>query len=245
MSRILKIISTLLLIPLVGVAYTFYIYFSADVGKLKSLKPIYDSKAQTYKLLPKSSGWVPLENISYLSRWAILVSEDWAFYDHKGVDYNQLKIVFDELIVNGTLSRGASTISQQVVKNIFLTNERSLLRKFKEVIITYKLEQNLTKDEILGVYLNLVELGKNIYGIKDASYYYFEKHPSKLDAREGAFLAMLLPSPKKYSISFREGKLTDFAKEVMSSILVKLRQAKKITEEERVLLESESFFWEE
>jgi monofunctional biosynthetic peptidoglycan transglycosylase len=245
MKTVLKILSILLLIPILGFGYVCYIYYSADVIQLKELKPVYDIKSKSYLLKPKSKSWVPLSKISNVSKWAIIVSEDWAFYEHQGLDYNQLSIVFEDLVENGTLSRGASTISQQVVKNIFLSNERSLIRKFKEIIITHKLEQNLSKDEILALYLNLIELGRNIYGIKDASYYYFEKPPGELSTREGAFLAMLLPSPKKYSISFRAGKLSDFAKEVISSILVKLRQAKIITEEERIIFESESFFWEE
>lgn len=241
MKRILKIFS---LFTALGAGYALVLYLSVDVESLKRLKPVYNQKVKEYELTASSKSWVPLTKVSNLAKWSILVSEDWAFYEHDGIDFDQLKIVLSEFFESGNLSRGASTISQQVVKNIFLSRERSISRKLKEWIITYKLEKNLSKDEILEVYINLIELGKNIYGIKDASYYYFEKHPSKLSAKEGAFLAMLLPSPVKYSSSFRNETLSEFAKETIDSILVKLRQAKVITEEQRVLEANSSFFWE-
>ena len=245
MKRLFTILASISLLPLMASLYVFFLYLSVDVDQLRTHKPLYDVKSKAYRLTKNSDSWIDSSKVSHIAKWAIVVSEDWAFFEHQGVDYNQLKIVLEEFLETGVLSRGASTISQQVVKNIFLDNERSILRKFKELIITYKLEKKLSKKEILEVYLNLIELGKNIYGIKDASYYYFEKHPSKLTAKEGAFLAMLLPSPRKYSSSFREGKLSEFAKETIHSILIKLRQAKKITEQQRVVFEDESFFWEE
>lgn len=90
-----------------------------------------------------------------------------------------------------------------MVKNVFLSSERTISRKIHELILTHKVEQVLTKDKILEVYLNCIEFGPNIYGIREASYHYFKKHPSALNPREAAFLAMLLPSPKGYYISFK------------------------------------------
>ena len=230
LKNILKAIFVLSLVPAGLAAYVFFLYFTSDIDSLKKNNPKKD--------------WVKIERVSYYAKWAIVVSEDWAFYEHQGVDFNQLELVIKESIGKHKLTRGASTISQQVVKNLFFSNERSIIRKFKEMILTYKLEQVLTKDRILELYLNIAELGEDLYGIKAASKFYFNKKPYALSAKEGAFLAMLLPSPKKYSISFRNRELTDYAKSTVDSILVKLRQAKIISEDQRVEMENETFTWE-
>jgi monofunctional biosynthetic peptidoglycan transglycosylase len=106
------------------------------------------------------------------------------------------------------------------------------------------LEHYFTKSEILEISLNLSELGEKIYGISKASNFYFNKTPLQLTGKEGAFLAMLLPSPKKYAQSFRDRKLTKFASEQVSNILVKLRQAGIIKEEERLIYENEDLSFE-
>lgn len=207
--------------------------------------PIYDKKQETYILSSvKPSHWVRLDRISYYARWAIIVSEDWAFYEHQGIDIRQLRIAIEDSIKEGELTRGASTITQQVIKNVVLSPKREISRKLKEIILAYELEKILSKDKILEHYLNLVELGKGIYGIKNASFYYFNKHPKDLNAREGAFLAMLLPSPVKYSQSFYDKKLSAFAKEQINSILIKLRQAHVYDEKERKIQAQKRFFWE-
>lgn len=236
---ILAIISTIL---------GYLLYSLLNHPKLVALSgyyPIYDKDKAKYVLSPvRPSSWVKLDKISYVARWAIIVSEDWAFYEHKGIDFRQLKIAIEESIEEGELTRGASTITQQVIKNLVLSPKREISRKLKEVILAYQLEKNLSKDQILEIYLNFVELGSGIYGIKNASFYYFNKHPKDLTAKEGAFLAMLLPSPKKYSQSFYDKELTSFAKEQIQSILIKLRQAKVINETERKEALTQRFFWE-
>lgn len=236
---ILAIISTIL---------GYLLYSLLNHPKLVALSgyyPIYDKDKAKYVLSPvRPSSWVKLDKISYVARWAIIVSEDWAFYEHKGIDFRQLKIAIEESIEEGELTRGASTITQQVIKNLVLSPKREISRKLKEVILAYQLEKNLSKDQILEIYLNFVELGGGIYGIKNASFYYFNKHPKDLTAKEGAFLAMLLPSPKKYSQSFYDKELTSFAKEQIQSILIKLRQAKVINETERKEALTQRFFWE-
>ncbi len=192
----------------------------------------------------KPDTWVRYQDISKNAAWAIIVSEDWAFFEHDGVDITQLgKAIRDKIKFDKNL-RGASTISQQTVKNIFLDNSRSFKRKLIELLYTFKLEQTFSKKKILEFYLNIAEFDRNIFGIYSASFHYFGKHPKYLTAREGAFLAMVLPSPKKYSVSHKENRLTPFAKEVIDSILVKLRQAKIINEETRAAEASSKFDWE-
>jgi monofunctional biosynthetic peptidoglycan transglycosylase len=189
--------------------------------------------------------WVDLSQISPYAMQAIVISEDWAFFDHEGLDFNQLKIIFMQFIKSLSLHRGGSTITQQVVKNLYLTHEKSLWRKFKEMVISYKLERKFTKNKILEIYLNIIEYGPGIYGIENASLHYFKKPAVQLTLREGAFLAMLLPNPKIYRESFEQKRLTEYAAEKIEDISIKLRQAKFIDEEERVKAMAVKFSWEE
>lgn len=205
-----------------------------EVQKLKKFYPYFNIKTQKYELVEKRpKSWVSIDKISKYAKWAIIVSEDWAFYDHNGLDFNQLERVIEESVQEQKLTRGASTITQQVIKNALLSSEKTIIRKAKEMVMAYMLEKIMEKDQILENYLNLIELGSDLYGIKLAADYYFQKKPAQLNAKEGAFLAMLLPSPKRYSQSFRNQKLTKFASQQIQEILVKLRQAGIITEEER------------
>jgi monofunctional biosynthetic peptidoglycan transglycosylase len=230
-----KVIASFLIFLLLIFLISIGLYASNDADKLKNKFTHYNLKSSSYELLTKKpKSWTSISQISKEALWAIIVSEDWAFYDHRGVDLRQIKVAIEDKVIEGDKIRGASTISQQVVKNAFYSNKRSYIRKFKELIGTIKLEQILTKDEILEQYINLAEFGKDLYGIHAAAKYYFKKTPKDLSAKEGAFLAMLLPSPVKYSISFRQGRLTDYAQSTIDKILVKLRQAKIITEEQRL-----------
>lgn len=225
--------------------FALFLWHTPDVEKLISNYPVYDLKNKKYIIQnEKPASWVNIEDVSKYAKWALIVSEDWAFYEHNGIDLRQLRIAIGESIKEGKLVRGASTMTQQIVKNTLLTNERSLWRKFREMIMSYKLERVVSKEKILEIYVNIVELGKDIYGVKNASFHYFNKRPSQLTAREGAFLAMLLPSPVKYGTSFKKKELTPFAKEVIDSILVKMRQAKVYDEQQRVLESQKYYYWE-
>lgn len=222
-----------------------FIVKSNQVDRLLTHYPYYDEDKKTYLLGPsKPPNWVAAHNVGKYARWAIVISEDWAFYDHPGVDLNQLRLALKESLNAGELTRGASTITQQVIKNTILSDERTLWRKFQEVTLALYLERIADKDRILEIYLNIVELGDGIYGISEASHYYFSKPPSSLNAREGAFIAMLLPSPVKYAVSFYEKELTEYAEEQIESILVKLRQADVYDESERLRQAKKRFYWE-
>lgn len=211
------------------------LYLSHDVSALKNSYPKLTLNGEQREYLfqkKKPRYWVSINEISTYAKWAIVISEDWAFYDHAGLDYRQLKKVITESIQERHLTRGASTISQQLVKNIFLSHKRSIFRKLHEVILTFKLEQTIPKDKILEAYLNSIEFGDKLYGIKKASYFYFKKHPRQLNPKEAAFLAMLLPSPKRYAESFQKKKLTEYANSKINRLLNKLRIVKIITHEE-------------
>jgi monofunctional biosynthetic peptidoglycan transglycosylase len=218
----------MLLVPL-------YMYFSHDVADLKDLYPhVRDAKSVSpdFIIRPgKPSHWVKLKDISSHAKWAIVLSEDWGFYQHDGIDVNQIKAALNDMIEEKRF-RGASTITQQMVKNVFLSDARTIWRKLHEIILSQKVERVLSKDRILEVYLNCIEFGPGIYGLKKASYHYFRKHPMALTPKEGAFLAMLLPSPKKYYISFKTKKLTPFARGRIKAILGKMKMGKVISSDQ-------------
>ena len=177
--------------------------------------------------------WVPISAIPKRVQGAILVSEDWAFFQHEGYDEKQIQEAIKESIEAGKLTRGASTITQQVVRNLYLSKEKSLGRKVHELWLSTKIEKVIGKQKILELYLNIAEMGEGIFGIGEASQKYFQKPPSDLRAKEAAFLAMLLPSPKRYSISYTRGELTGYARGTMRSILNKMVMARYLTPEER------------
>jgi len=181
----------------------------------------------------RPANWVSLGQISRAAIGAVIVSEDWSFYQHSGIDTKQIKEAIERDIDRGRLSHGASTITQQLIKNIYLSPEKSFSRKFKEIFMALRLEKVVPKSKILETYLNVVEWGPGFYGIGAASRYYFSKHPSELSPKEAAFLAMLLPNPVKYSQSFRNKSLSAYASKTVRNILLKMAQGGFITAEQR------------
>jgi len=223
---------------LVWSTYQFFTEEFPDVASLRNKYPVvhYQGKNRPPKVTlqrAKPASWIKLHEASKMAVGAIIVSEDWAFYQHQGYDANQIKEAIKEDWEAGRFVRGASTITQQVVKNVFLEKDKNLWRKLKELILAVRLENSTSKRKILETYINIAEWGEGIFGINAAAQNYFNKHPSQLTAKESAFLAMLLPSPKRHSQSFKAKKLTDYAKQTVQSILDKMTQAKYITEEER------------
>jgi monofunctional biosynthetic peptidoglycan transglycosylase len=183
-------------------------------------------------LCPKSGNYVTLGNISNHLKNAIIISEDGGFYNHNGFEISELKESFMTNLERGSFARGGSTITQQLARNLFLSSDKSLLRKFKEALITYKLEKVLKKNEILEKYLNVVEFGKDIYGVKEAARHYFSKSPAELNPLESAYLAFLLPSPIKYSAGFYKRALSKFTNQRLQIILYRMAAYHKISEDE-------------
>ena len=143
--------------------------------------------------------WLPLWAISPRVRVAVVAWEDPGFYFHSGLDYPEIGRA---LVINlraGRYERGASTITQQVVKNLFLSPDKRLRRKIREAILARRLERALTKDEILTVYLNVAEWGDGIVGVEAASRRYFGKAADDLDWAEAALLAGILPNPRRWN----------------------------------------------
>ncbi len=142
--------------------------------------------------------WTSFDNISNHIKIAVIASEDQRFKEHFGFDVEAIEDAIDEM-KRGRRVRGASTISQQVAKNIFLTDHKNYFRKAFEAYFTVLIEIFWSKKRILEVYLNTAEMGENLYGIEAASKKYFKKTAGKLSAGESALIAALLPSPKKFN----------------------------------------------
>ena len=189
--------------------------------------------------------WIFLKDLDKKSYGGIVISEDWGFYQHHGIDAGQMKDALFSFIKQGNKLRGASTITQQLVKNIYLTPRRSWWRKGQEILLALLIDKALSKEKILELYLNVIEYGRGVYGISNAAFYYFKKSPHDLTPREGAFLAVLLPSPKKYSQSFREQKLSKFITTGIYDVLSKMKIAGYLSEEEYVAASNDFFFWED
>ena len=143
--------------------------------------------------------WVSLSNISPYLIKAVLIAEDDKFWRHEGFDYEAIQKALERDLKAKKLKFGGSTISQQLARNLYLTPEKSLLRKLREALITWRLEKGLSKKRILELYLNVVEWGDGIFGIEAASRHYYGKPSSQLTPFEATRLAAILPSPKRYN----------------------------------------------
>lgn len=213
------ILGVLIVIATVTLFIGWFFLSIPDPGKIKSCMVTEMFKVN---LCDKSADYVKIGGISNYAKDVIIISEDSSFYQHHGFDMFELKNSFRKNWKNKSFSRGGSTITQQLVKNVFLTQEKSILRKLREAYITYHIEQILDKKQILEKYLNVVEFGKGIYGIKRAARHYFNKPPSDLNLLESAYLAYLLPNPKIYSKIYYKGALTPFSRHRILDLCYKM-----------------------
>lgn len=230
--------STKIILSAFGLMLFLFLGFALRVYLLipdrQELMSCFTTKMYEVKLCPGGKNYVPLNQISKIMQKTVILTEDSLFYQHKGFDWESIEKSAKENIDGGKYKRGGSTITQQLAKNLYLTKDKTLIRKVIEAFITLQIEKHLTKNEILEKYLNVVEFGKDIYGVKAAANHYFKKAPSQLDVVESAFLAMLLPSPKKYSRSFYAKQLTPFAFKRIRRIVADMYQYNRISEEQYV-----------
>jgi hypothetical protein len=181
---------------------------------------------------PADVDFVPLDEVPAHFVRGLLTSEDASFWSHSGLDLGEVPIAMSINWVRGTRSRGASTITQQLAKNLFLTRERSYRRKLQEAALALLLEPALGKRRILEIYLNVIEWGPGLHGLGPASRHYFGKRPSELTPREGAFLVALIPGPVKYQSSFSSGVLSPGFSRLVNGVLYRLRSVGVLTDEE-------------
>jgi len=142
--------------------------------------------------------WVPYERISTQLKRAIIASEDAHFSDHEGVDWKAMENAYEKNSKKGRVVSGGSTITQQLAKNLFLSGQRSYIRKAQEFIITFMLEAVMDKERIFEIYLNVVEWGNGVYGAEAAARHYYGISAANLSASQAARLAVMLPNPRYF-----------------------------------------------
>jgi monofunctional biosynthetic peptidoglycan transglycosylase len=221
MRRIIKITLLVVLGILLGfVLYNAYLFYC--VSRLRSHNPATTSLIDARREETESRGqqpkrqqaWVTLDRISPNLQRAVLAGEDTNFATHKGFDYQAIQKAWDQGFIDAAkeakqegeddewipnlpeFKRGASTISQQLAKNLYLSSRRSFFRKGQEALLTVFLERELSKRRILEIYLNVIEWGDGIYGAEAAAQHYFHKPAAALNANQAAFLAAMIPNPR-------------------------------------------------
>ena len=146
---------------------------------------------------PGSADWVPMDAISPFMETAVQVCEDGHFLQHRGFDFEAIQNSIKDNLIKGRFARGASTITMQLAKNLYLSKEKTLGRKLQEAVLTQLLEQELSKRELLELYLNVIEYAPGVYGIGPAAHYYFAKRPSDLSLGQSLYIASILPNPER------------------------------------------------
>ena len=180
---------------------------------------------------PGHPQWVDYEVISKHTINAIIAAEDARFYSHGGIDFfailESIKLNFQQQ----RYARGASTISQQLVKIAFLSQEKSLLRKIREIVGAITLEWNISKEDILAWYLNNVTFGHGTIGIQEAAEYYFNEDPSILTVQQSIQLALVLPNPARRSEGLVEKRLSEFDQRRFRTISSQMHASGYLTDE--------------
>lgn len=186
--------------------------------------------------------YTPLSLISPFLQYAVMTSEDGNFMWHNGFNEEAFRKSIAENYKQGRFARGGSTISMQLVKNVFLTRNKTIARKIEEALIVWLIESNriVSKERMLEVYLNIIEWGPGVYGIGEASRYYFNKKPSDLSLAESIYLAMIIPRPKWFKYNFDEnGKLKEHTADYYRIIAGHLVKKEIISEEQKELLNND------
>lgn len=223
-------VSGFALIGLLACGVAAYLLWLPDVRPLTLENPKTTNYIQLFVRRQRAKGkkplvmmqWTPLAQMSPHLRHAVVIAEDDMFYRHGGVDWESLQKALEYDMKKGKLARGASTITQQVARNLFLSPSKNPLRKAKEILIAYKLEKYLTKDRILELYLNIAEWGVGVYGAQAASRVYFGKDASMVTVEEAVALAAALPSPWRLNPPKQTGPKMAHRKEVL---IARMRRA--------------------
>jgi monofunctional biosynthetic peptidoglycan transglycosylase len=212
-SRILRIAAG---VGAVAFAVLSYVYLTLpDVRQLATTNPRTTAFMELREREAAAAGrpvkrvqrWVPYSRISINLRRAVLAAEDSAFFDHEGVDIAEIKKSIQDSLEKGKELRGASTITQQLAKNLYLSPSRNPLRKVEELMITWRLETALSKARILEIYLNVIEWGDLVWGAEAASRTYFGVPASALSREQAALLAGAIINPRVYSPANPRGRL--------------------------------------
>ncbi|UCD80414.1 MAG: monofunctional biosynthetic peptidoglycan transglycosylase [Desulfobacterales bacterium] len=187
-----------------GIGYCAYLYLGLpDVTVLQTKNPRttalmlqrYRQAQNEGKGLIIRQQWVSFKRIPKLLKDTIRISEDAGFYHHQGVDISELKAAIKKNWQKGRYARGASTITQQLAKNLYLSTDKTIARKIKELLISMRLENQLDKDRIFHLYLNIIEFGPGLFGVQAASQHFFKKDVGQLNLEEIVRLTAVIPKP--------------------------------------------------
>ena len=201
---------------LVAVALSAWIFYDLpDISPLKNPKttltievPDWQGEMHPFMVGPKNPYWTSFGKIPDVLKWAVIVAEDANFYEHGGIDVTALKEAIKYDLKHKRMALGASTITQQLAKNLFLSRDKSIRRKLREMLLAQRLESELSKDRILELYMNMVELGPLVYSVGHGARYHFDKPVSLLTPAEATFLVAMLPGPRvTYNPVTRTGKV--------------------------------------
>ena len=193
---------------------------------------------------PGSDNWTPLEEISPYMQVAVLTTEDGGFLKHHGFNRASIRSSIVANLKARRFARGASTITMQLAKNLFLSRDKTLSRKLEEVVLTDYLEQTFSKDELMELYLNVIEFGPAVYGITAAADHYFGRTPAELHLGECLFLSSLLPAPLRYGAMRENGEVPEGWMRLLHSLMVIAHHYGRITDAELADAEKEAIvFW--
>ncbi len=181
---------------------------------------------------PASPDFIALHDVPPLFVRTLLLAEDAGFYGHRGIDLRELPSALLTNWSRGDAARGASTITQQLAKNLFLSRDKEVGRKLQELAITFLLESALGKERILEIYLNIIEWGPDLRGLRPAARHYFDCEPDALTPAQTAFLVAIIPGPIKYQRSIARGTPGPGLRVLIDNLLAKLRAVEAIGEEE-------------
>jgi len=179
-----------------------------------------DSRVAARPNLKVEHAWAPYNRISGHLKRAVVVAEDAKFLDHDGFDWEAIQDALAKNQRKGKVVAGASTISQQLAKNLFLSGDRSWLRKGQEAIITWMIEHTMSKRRILELYLNVAEWGEGVFGAEAAARHHFGISAAALSTEQAAWLAAILPSPRRYS----RGRSTPYIDGRAATILARMEK---------------------
>ena len=176
-------------------------------GSFRHRALIGEDKYRAIRIGPENPDFVSMEDISPYLPLAFITREDATFYSHSGFINREFKTAIVKNLTAGRFAYGASSITMQTVKNVFLTREKTIARKLQELFLTWYIETQLEKDRIMEIYVNAIEYGPGLYGLGPAADVYFDRHPRDLTPMEAVFLATLLPSPRTYYSQFCKDRL--------------------------------------
>lgn len=206
---------------------SLFLYFLSVSPQIGDLENCFTPSISEQEVCPNSSEYIKLEQIPEVLKNAVLIAEDAGFYYHIGFDLYELQQSILRNIKSNKYVRGASTISQQLVKNIYLSKDKTLQRKLIEAFLTLRLESKYSKDKILELYFNTVQFAPNAFGVRTSSLVVFQKHVSELNIAESIALAQSLPNPQIY-LQKKDGSFLEKITKRCLVILDKLYAFKRI-----------------